>query len=32
MANKLYPPQIETSIPAMYSIEVNGNITLEVPF
>lgn len=32
MANKLYPPQIETSIPAMYYIEDNDNIILEVPF
>lgn len=32
MANKLYPPQIETSIPAMYSAMKGEDITLKVPF
>lgn len=31
MANKLYPPQIEGSLPAMYKKE-NGQIILKVPF
>jgi hypothetical protein len=32
MANKLYPPQIETSIPAMYTEGGSENIVLSIPF